>query len=142
MVEIAGTDLGNQGVEMTVRDQGPGIPPDELELVFDAFVQSSRTRDGSGGSGLGLAICRRIMAAHGGTIVAENAPGAGALLRMRLPAAQLHFASTLATADTAGGAPNEAPDETSNETSDETPHETPTETSAHTPAKTPANSAA
>jgi signal transduction histidine kinase len=88
VVLIDGTDLGNDGIELTVRDQGPGIPPDELEEIFSPFVQSSRTRDGSGGSGLGLAICRRIMTAHGGTFRAENAPGVGALLRVRLPSAR------------------------------------------------------
>jgi len=74
------------GVELRVRDHGPGIPTDELEMIFEAFVQSSRTRDGSGGTGLGLTICRKIMGAHGGSIVAANAPGGGALLRVRLPA--------------------------------------------------------
>ena len=51
---------------ISVRDQGPGIPPDEIERVFEAFVQSSQTKDGSGGTGLGLAICRKILEAHGG----------------------------------------------------------------------------
>ncbi len=74
-----------QGVEITVRDHGPGIPPDELEAVFYAFVQSSRTRDNSGGTGLGLTIARKIMVAHGGSLQAENADGGGALLRLRLP---------------------------------------------------------
>jgi signal transduction histidine kinase len=71
-----------------------------MEEIFSPFVQSSRTRDGSGGSGLGLAISRRIMTAHGGTITAENAPGGGALLRLHLPDAQhqqgaVHCASPL-----------------------------------------------
>ncbi|WP_211100458.1 sensor histidine kinase, partial [Azospirillum brasilense] len=44
-----------------VQDQGPGIPPAELERIFDAFAQSSRTRNRSGGTGLGLAICRKIV---------------------------------------------------------------------------------
>ena len=39
---------------ISVRDEGPGIPPDELELVFDKFMQSSKTKSGSGGTGLGL----------------------------------------------------------------------------------------
>ncbi len=85
-IEVAYRDLGKAGVEIAVRDHGPGIPPDELETIFDAFVQSSRTRDGSGGTGLGLTICRKIMSAHGGSIEAGNAAGGGALLRMRLPA--------------------------------------------------------
>jgi PAS domain S-box-containing protein len=85
VVMIDGVDRGHGGIELTVRDHGPGIPPDELEDIFSPFVQSSRTRDGSGGSGLGLAISRRIMTAHGGTITAENAPGGGALLRLHMP---------------------------------------------------------
>ncbi len=60
-----------------VSDQGPGIPEDELETVFDQFVQSSRTRTGAGGTGLGLAICREIMNEHDGHIRAENRPEGG-----------------------------------------------------------------
>ena len=85
-VEIGFSDRAGDGVEMSVRDHGPGIPIDELETIFDAFVQSSRTRDGSGGTGLGLTICRKIMSAHGGSIDAANAAGGGALIRIRLPA--------------------------------------------------------
>jgi len=73
------------GTDVTFRDHGPGIPPDEVESIFEPFVQSSRTRDGAGGTGLGLTICRRIMRAHGGSIEACNAPGGGALMRLRLP---------------------------------------------------------
>ncbi len=88
-------------IEIRIRDHGPGIPDDELESIFDAFVQSSRTRDGSGGTGLGLTICRRILAAHGGSVQAGHAPGGGALLRLRLPAATDDAPSGAA----AGGAP-------------------------------------
>ena len=86
-VELSGLDLGSEGVLLEVRDHGPGIPADELESIFDPFVQSSRTRDGSGGTGLGLTICRKIMQAHGGIISAANAAGGGASLRLWLPAA-------------------------------------------------------
>ncbi len=74
-------------VWLSVRDHGVGIPDDELQSVFEPFVQSSRTRDGSGGTGLGLAICRRIMQAHGGRIEASHAEGGGAVLTLRMPAA-------------------------------------------------------
>ncbi len=86
-IELTGDDLGSEGVLLEVRDHGPGIPPDELETIFDAFVQSSRTRDGSGGTGLGLTICRKIMTAHGGIILATNAHDGGACIRLWLPAA-------------------------------------------------------
>jgi PAS domain S-box-containing protein len=84
-IDIEGRDLGDAGVEVSVRDHGPGIPPDELEAIFDPFVQSSRTGDGSGGTGLGLTICRKIMAAHGGKIAASNAEGGGARMSLLLP---------------------------------------------------------
>jgi PAS domain S-box-containing protein len=71
-----------------VQDSGPGIPADELDAIFEPFVQSSRTRDGAGGTGLGLAICRKIMGAHGGRIWASNASGGGALIHIELPAWQ------------------------------------------------------
>lgn len=75
-------------VQLDVADRGPGIPEAELESVFEAFVQSSATKDGSGGTGLGLAICRRIMDAHGGQIWASNRDGGGSVLHIRLPVAR------------------------------------------------------
>lgn len=68
-----------------VADQGVGIDEDELELVFDKFVQSSRTKTGAGGTGLGLSICRAIMHAHGGSISARNNDDGGATFRLQLP---------------------------------------------------------
>lgn len=73
-------------IRLCVDDQGPGIPPDELDRIFEPFVQSSQTKDGSGGTGLGLAICRRILAVHGGEIRAENLRTGGASFRIELPA--------------------------------------------------------
>jgi len=68
-----------------VQDEGCGIPQSELENIFEPFVQSSLTKDGSGGTGLGLAICRRIVHAHGGSIRAENIPAGGAIFHIDLP---------------------------------------------------------
>ncbi|MBX3604028.1 MAG: PAS domain-containing protein [Piscinibacter sp.] len=70
---------------IAVRDRGPGIPPAELETIFEAFVQSTQTKDGSGGTGLGLAICRKIVMAHGGRVHAENAAGGGSVFHIHLP---------------------------------------------------------
>ncbi|WP_252991939.1 sensor histidine kinase, partial [Shigella flexneri] len=50
-------------IHIEVEDQGPGIPEAELERIFEAFAQSSATRNGFGGTGLGLAICRKIVEA-------------------------------------------------------------------------------
>lgn len=72
-------------IGLTVMDNGCGIPEDELEKIFDPFVQSSLTKDGSGGTGLGLAICRRILQAHGGSIYAYNRPEGGAAFHIELP---------------------------------------------------------
>ncbi len=72
---------------LSVRDEGPGIPPDELEIVFDKFMQSSQTKSGSGGTGLGLAICREIVAGHHGRIWAENNAPQGCVFYCELPLA-------------------------------------------------------
>lgn len=74
-------------LEISVSDSGPGIPPDELERIFERFhrVDGSRSRN-RGGSGLGLAIARAIVEAHGGSIHAESDPGHGAVFRIDLPA--------------------------------------------------------
>ena len=74
-------------IHIRLTDRGPGIPPAELDKIFEAFVQSSKTKDGSGGTGLGLAICRKILQAHGGEIRAENNhPDVGSTFHVYLPA--------------------------------------------------------
>ncbi|MBU2511960.1 HAMP domain-containing protein [bacterium] len=78
-------DNENNFVNLSVIDSGIGIPEDELELVFDKFVQSSKTKTGAGGTGLGLSICRKIIADHDGKIWAENNPNGGAIFTFQLP---------------------------------------------------------
>jgi PAS domain S-box-containing protein len=73
-------------VHLEVHDEGPGVPDAELESIFEAFVQSSKTKDGSGGTGLGLAICRTIIEAMGGQIFARNLQPKGAAFHIILPA--------------------------------------------------------
>lgn len=73
------------GAWFRVSDRGPGVPEGELEAIFDAFVQSSKTKDGAGGTGLGLAITRRIVHAHGGRVQAANREGGGAVFTVALP---------------------------------------------------------
>jgi signal transduction histidine kinase len=72
-------------VEFTVSDDGPGIPKDFLNSVFDPFASRPRG-DGRGGAGLGLSIVRSFVALHGGTVEIESEEGRGATVRVRLPA--------------------------------------------------------
>ena len=69
----------------SVSDEGIGIPPSELDSIFDKFIQSSRTQSGTGGTGLGLSISREIVALHGGAIYADNRPGGGAVFTFVIP---------------------------------------------------------
>jgi signal transduction histidine kinase len=78
-----GQDAGHVTIE--VADRGPGIPEDELEAIFDRFSQSSKTKTGAGGTGLGLTISRSIVELHGGTLVARNRDGGGAVFALSLP---------------------------------------------------------
>jgi two-component system OmpR family sensor kinase len=85
--EVTVTASAHDGtLEISVSDTGPGIPPEQLEQIFERFrrLDHGRSRD-RGGSGLGLAIARAIVEAHGGTIVAESRPGEGATFRIELP---------------------------------------------------------
>lgn len=71
---------------VTVQDDGPGLPPDALERVFDRFYRVDRGRSrATGGTGLGLAIVRYLSEAHGGRVWAENVPGGGACFHVVLP---------------------------------------------------------
>ncbi|MBW4023674.1 MAG: HAMP domain-containing protein [Proteobacteria bacterium] len=72
---------GTQAVEVTVDDDGPGIPPDQLESVFRPFESGAHP----GGSGLGLTIARDIVRAHGGDIRLSQSPLGGLRATIRLP---------------------------------------------------------
>ncbi|MDQ7250417.1 sensor histidine kinase [Dongia sedimenti] len=73
-------------VELLVDDDGPGIPPEKREIVFEPFarLEPSRART-TGGAGLGLAIVRNLIESHGGTVGIANAPDGGARIIIRLP---------------------------------------------------------
>jgi len=79
-------------VELTVADEGPGIPPELRDRVFDRFFRIDQARTRRSGGGLGLAIAREVVEAHGGTIQAlENHPR-GTRMTIRIPAPEaLHF---------------------------------------------------
>lgn len=69
-----------------VRDDGPGIPPEDLDRVFEPFFRGERSRNrDTGGIGLGLASARAVARAHGGDVTLENRPEGGLLARVTLP---------------------------------------------------------
>ena len=70
---------------VVVEDSGKGIPPGELELVFDRFSQASNNQTGAGGTGLGLPLCREIVQSHGGQIRAENRSPNGTRMIFEVP---------------------------------------------------------
>ena len=83
-VQVA-VERGEGGWTMAVRDRGPGVPPGELETIFERFSQSSTTKTGAGGTGLGLHIARGIIRSHGGTLTARNRPDGGAAFEAFIP---------------------------------------------------------
>jgi signal transduction histidine kinase len=73
-------------VVIRIEDDGPGIPPDRLEEVFEPFVRLETSRsEETGGVGLGLSTARTIARAHGGDVTLSNRPGGGLTATLRLP---------------------------------------------------------
>lgn len=84
-VELNAHRTGSQ-VEVTVKDSGEGIQPDDLPKIFERFYRSEKSRSRTtGGAGLGLAIAKGIVEAHGGEIEVESEPGKGTQFKFRLP---------------------------------------------------------
>lgn len=86
-VEISALGLeATSEVELGVRDNGPGIPTEDLPHIFERFyrVEKGRSRE-SGGTGLGLSIVKHIVQLHGGRVWAESAAGQGTAILVRLP---------------------------------------------------------
>jgi len=82
-IEVAAGVVGEE-LHIQVKDQGVGIPPDDLQRVFGKFYRVQRP-GGAGGTGLGLSICRGIVEVHGGRVWAENRPGGGVVMTVALP---------------------------------------------------------
>jgi two-component system, OmpR family, sensor histidine kinase KdpD len=73
------------GFSLSVRDFGPGIPIDKLEIIFDKYARLQKKDSQAAGTGLGLAICRAVMNAQGGSVTAQNHPDGGAVFTLHLP---------------------------------------------------------
>lgn len=82
-IEVCGRATG-AGVEITVADRGPGVPPGSEGRVFEKFYRGAQA-GAARGAGLGLAICRAVAMAHGGEITAGNREGGGAVFTVTLP---------------------------------------------------------
>jgi signal transduction histidine kinase len=83
---LISASVGDGVVRIDVRDTGPGISSDKLEVIFEPFVQldASLTRR-AGGTGLGLAIARQLTSAMGGTLSLDSAVGVGSTFSLTLP---------------------------------------------------------
>ena len=86
LVSISVNDIDQEQVQIEVRDNGPGIPTDMLDSIFDPFVTTKNE-----GTGLGLAIVHRLVTQHHGSISLENSKGA--CFRIQLPRKQMKFDS-------------------------------------------------
>jgi two-component system phosphate regulon sensor histidine kinase PhoR len=87
-IRIDAATAAGRRVAISISDEGPGIPEDDLSRVFERFyrVDKSRARD-PGGTGLGLAIVKHLVELHGGTVRAENGPNGGARFTITIAAA-------------------------------------------------------
>ncbi|MBP6507137.1 MAG: PAS domain S-box protein [Opitutaceae bacterium] len=88
-VEVGGGPLSAGWIELWVRDEGPGIPAEVRERVFERFfrVDKARSRPQGGGTGLGLAIVKNLVQAHGGEVRVESGEGRGTTFFLKLPSA-------------------------------------------------------
>ena len=82
-IRLRETEAGT--VEFSIANRGIGIPPEEHELIFQPFTQSSATFSGTEGTGVGLALCKSVVSAHGGRIWVETGPDTGVVFRFTLP---------------------------------------------------------
>ncbi|HET7455523.1 MAG TPA: HAMP domain-containing sensor histidine kinase [Solirubrobacterales bacterium] len=86
-IGVAARAVGAE-VEISVTDNGPGIPPDQLERIFERFTRGDAgLTQRVGGTGLGLAISKSLVELHGGSIGAESTVGQGSTFHVRLPVA-------------------------------------------------------
>ncbi len=85
-VSVGGQPQSNQKVELWVQDNGPGIPPEAKDRLFERFYRVDRARSReTGGTGLGLAIVKHIVQAHGGEVWVKSDLGAGSTFSFSLP---------------------------------------------------------
>ena len=87
-VWIGARAVDDQMIEVSVRDNGPGIPPDAIERVFERFYRADKARSREqGGTGLGLSIVKHIVQSHGGEVWTKSTVGQGTTFLFTLPSA-------------------------------------------------------
>src|SRR5262249_40820125 len=77
--------MNSDDLLIRVADNGPGIPPEDIDRVFDKFYRSPSVTQSATGTGMGLAIARGIIVAHGGRVWAESSGGQGTLVILAIP---------------------------------------------------------
>jgi len=88
-----------EGIDLSVADRGPGVPPQHREKIFDKFQRlEDRSAVPGANRGLGLTFCRLAVEAHGGTIWVDDAPGGGAMFRVLLPARETDSGTVVSAA--------------------------------------------
>lgn len=83
-IHVSGHEQDDGGVEMVIRDHGPGIPPESQTSIFQIFKQLDPHGTGREGTGMGLALARKIVERHNGSIWVESTPGEGAAFHVTL----------------------------------------------------------
>ncbi len=101
-------DAANRTVDLTVRDNGGGIPADKLPRIFDRYytTKSGPDSSGKGGTGLGLSFCRDVIEAHQGRIRVESTVGKGTAFTLKLPAAETAEVSPVLPVDLPSAVPH------------------------------------
>ena len=101
-IEIVGDRTGGGAFRLSVRDNGVGIPPERLGVIFDLFrrVEAEAHREGSG---IGLALCRRIALRHGADLTVTSVPGEGSVFRVTFPVEAYRGDGTPVAPQAAGG---------------------------------------
>ncbi len=84
-IRVVANPIDSRTMRIAVSDNGPGVPRDEQEKIFDSSIRGSETRDQISGSGLGLTICRELVRRQGGDICLQSTPGEGACFSFTLP---------------------------------------------------------
>jgi len=85
IIKITARMLNSDTLEISVKDQGPGIPPDKMEQIFEPYYTTKPH-----GSGLGLAIVKSTVELYGGQVTVENHPEGGTVFTVRLPIKVVH----------------------------------------------------